>query len=308
MSDIDKSESPSVSSSTGSHTVATAATVAPALVLVSTPIGNLKDISLRAREALEGVDAILCEDTRTSGVLLHAYGIKTKLLALHDHNEESRAPGLVKAMVEGARYALISDAGTPLVSDPGYRLVRAAIEAGLKVGGVPGANAAVLALTLSGLPPHPFLFLGFLPVKAGARQAALARIANAEAAGLAATILVYEAPHRIAETLADAAAVFGDRPAAVARELTKHFEEVRRGGLVELAAHYAANAARGEITLVIGPATAEPVTAAALDESLNAALSRMSLKDAVDAVTAATGLPRRQVYARALALGPAAKE
>ncbi len=251
------------------------------------------------------MDAILCEDTRTSGVLLHAYGIKTKLIALHDHNEESRAPGLVKAMLEGRRYALISDAGTPLVSDPGYRLVRAAIAAGVNVGGVPGANAAVFALTLSGLPPQPFLFLGFLPVKGGARVAALGRIANAEAAGLAATLVVYEAPHRLGEMLADAVAVFGDRPAAVCRELTKHFEEVRRGGLVELAAHYAERAARGEITVVIGPATAEPVTAAVLDESLAAALGRMSLKDAVDAVTAATGLPRRQVYARALGFGKA---
>jgi 16S rRNA (cytidine1402-2'-O)-methyltransferase len=272
-------------------------------VLVSTPIGNLKDFSSRARETLESVDAILCEDTRTSGVLLHAYGVKTKLIALHDHNEESRAPGLVKAMLEGARYALISDAGTPLVSDPGYRLVRAAIAAGLLVGGVPGANAAVFALTLSGLPPQPFLFLGFLPVKGGPRVAALARIANAEAAGLAASLVVYEAPHRLAEMLADAVAVFGDRPAAVCRELTKHFEEVRRGGLKDLAAHYAEHAARGEITVVIGPATAAPVTAAVLDESLAAALGRMSLKDAVDAVTAATGLPRRQVYARALGLG-----
>jgi len=276
-----------------------------ALVLVSTPIGNLKDFSVRARETLESVDAILCEDTRTSGVLLHAYGIKTKLIALHDHNEESRAPGLVRAMLEGARYALISDAGTPLVSDPGYRLVRAAIAAGVVVGGVPGANAAVFALTLSGLPPQPFLFLGFLPVKGGARVAALARIANAEAAGLAASLVVYEAPHRLAETLADAAAVFGDRPAAVCRELTKRFEEVRRGGLAALAAHYVEHAARGEITVVIGPAMAEPVSAAALDESLAAALGRMSLKDAVDAVTAATGLPRRQVYARALGLGKA---
>ncbi len=295
------SEIPSASSSTGSHTVAAAA-----LVLVSTPIGNLKDISARARETLENVDAILCEDTRTSGLLLHAHGIKTKLIALHDHNEEARAPGLVKAMREGARYALISDAGTPLVSDPGYRLVRAAIEAGLTVGGVPGANAAVLAVILSGLPPQPFLFLGFLPVKAGARQAALARIANAEAAGLAATLVLYEAPHRLAETLADAAAIFGDRPAAACRELTKHFEEVRRGGLAALAAHYAEHLARGEITLVIGPATAEPVTEAALDAALKAAMPGMSLKDAVDAVTAATGLPRRQVYGRALALGQAA--
>ncbi len=272
-------------------------------MLVSTPIGNLKDISARARETLESVDAVLCEDTRTSGLLLHSYGIKTKLIALHEHNEDSRAPGLVKAMLGGARYALISDAGTPLVSDPGYRLVRAAIEAGLVVGGVPGANAAVLAVTVSGLPPHPFLFVGFLPVKTGARQAALARLANAEAAGLAATLVFYEAPHRLAEMLADAAAVFGDRPAAVCRELTKHFEEVRRGGLGDLAAHYVALQARGEITVVIGPATAEPVTEAALDAALKAAMPGMSLKDAVDAVTAATGLPRRQVYARALALG-----
>ncbi len=292
------SEIPSASSSTGSQSVPAAA-----LVLVSTPIGNLKDISARARETLESVDAVLCEDTRTSGLLLHSYGIKTKLIALHEHNEDSRAPGLVKAMLGGARYALISDAGTPLVSDPGYRLVRAAIEAGLVVGGVPGANAAVLAVTVSGLPPHPFLFVGFLPVKTGARQAALARLANAEAAGLAATLVFYEAPHRLAEMLADAAAVFGDRPAAVCRELTKHFEEVRRGGLGDLAAHYVALQARGEITVVIGPATAEPVTEAALDAALKAAMPGMSLKDAVDAVTAATGLPRRQVYARALALG-----
>jgi len=297
------SEIPSASSSTGSQSVPAAA-----LVLVSTPIGNLKDISARARETLESVDAVLCEDTRTSGLLLHSYGIKTKLIALHEHNEDSRAPGLVKAMLGGARYALISDAGTPLVSDPGYRLVRAAIEAGLVVGGVPGANAAVLAVTVSGLPPHPFLFVGFLPVKTGARQAALARLANAEAAGLAATLVFYEAPHRLAEMLADAAAVFGDRPAAVCRELTKHFEEVRRGGLGDLAAHYVAHQARGEITVVIGPATAEPVTEAALDAALKAAMPGMSLKDAVDAVTAATGLPRRQVYARALALGQAAGE
>jgi 16S rRNA (cytidine1402-2'-O)-methyltransferase len=298
MTGAEMSEIPSASSSTGSQSVPAAA-----LVLVSTPIGNLKDISARARETLESVDAVLCEDTRTSGLLLHSYGIKTKLIALHEHNEESRAPGLVKAMLGGARYALISDAGTPLVSDPGYRLVRAAIEAGLVVGGVPGANAAVLAVTVSGLPPHPFLFVGFLPVKTGARQAALARLANAEAAGLAATLVFYEAPHRLAEMLADAAAVFGDRPAAVCRELTKHFEEVRRGGLGDLAAHYVALQARGEITVVIGPATAEPVTEAALDAALKAAMPGMSLKDAVDAVTAATGLPRRQVYARALALG-----
>ncbi|MDE8348694.1 MAG: 16S rRNA (cytidine(1402)-2'-O)-methyltransferase [Acidocella sp.] len=290
---------PDISSNAISSTRAGSQTV-PALLLVSTPIGNLRDMSFRGIEALTQVDAILCEDTRTSGVLMAAHGIKTKLLALHDHNEEAKIPGLIKAMQGGARYALISDAGSPLVSDPGFRLTRAAIDAGLPVGGIPGANAAVMALTLSGLPPHPFLFSGFLPVKAGPRQSALARLANAEAAGLAATLIFYEAPHRLAETLADAAAIFGPRPAAVCRELTKHFEEVVRDNLPNLAIRYAAAPPRGEITLVIGPATAEPATAETLDAALAAAMAHLSLKDAVDAVTAATGLPRRQVYARAL--------
>lgn len=274
----------------------------PALVLVSTPIGNLKDFSPRARDALAGADAILCEDTRTSAVLLRAYDIKTKLLPLHEHNEESRIAPLVAAMQGGARYALISDAGTPLVSDPGYRLVRACIEAGLTVGGVPGPNAAVFALTLSGLPPHPFLFSGFLPPKSGARRAALERLRNAEAAGLSATLIFYEAPHRVAEFLADAADLLGPRPAAVCRELSKHFEEVRRESLPALAAHYATHQARGEITVVIGPAPDEPTSAETLDAALHAALAQMSLKDAVSAVATATGLAKKQVYARALEL------
>ena len=273
-----------------------------ALVLVSTPIGNLKDFSTRARDTLAGADAVLCEDTRTSAVLLRAYDIKTKLIALHEHNEESRIGGLVAAMQNGARYALISDAGTPLVSDPGYRLVRAAIEAGLSVGGVPGPNAAVLALTLSGQPPHPFLFMGFLPAKAGARRAEFTRLRSLEAAGLSATLLFYEAPHRLADFLADAAEIFGARPAAVCRELTKHYEEARRGPLPDLAAHYAQNAARGEITVVIGPAPDEPASAETRDSALASALGQMSLKDAVSAVSAATGLAKKQVYARALEL------
>ncbi|HQT37819.1 MAG TPA: 16S rRNA (cytidine(1402)-2'-O)-methyltransferase [Acidocella sp.] len=292
---------PDIFSNAISSTRAGSQTV-PALLLVSTPIGNLRDMSFRGIEALTQVDAILCEDTRTSGVLMAAHGIKTKLMALHDHNEEARIPGLIAAMQGGARYALISDAGTPLVSDPGFRLTRAAIDAGIPVGGIPGANAAVMALTLSGLPPHPFLFSGFLPVKTGPRQSALTRLANAEAAGLAATLIFYEAPHRLAETLADAAAIFGPRPAAVCRELTKHFEEVVRDSLPNLAARYAVTPPRGEITLVIGPATAEPASAETLDAALAVALAQLSLKDAVDAVTAATGLPRRQVYARALGL------
>jgi 16S rRNA (cytidine1402-2'-O)-methyltransferase len=276
----------------------------PALVLVSTPIGNLQDISIRARDALTKADAILCEDTRTSGILLHHYGIRTRLVALHDHNEDIVTPRLLAEMQGGARYALISDAGTPLLSDPGYRLTRAAIEAGLAISGIPGPNAAVLALTLSGLPPQPFLFMGFLPAKSGPRLAALAVLRHAEAAGLAATTIFYEAPHRIAETLADAALVLGERPAAVCRELSKRFEEVRRGTLAALAAHYAEHAARGEITLVIGPAVDAAVTSESLDDTLSRALATMSLKDAVNAVTAATGVARKQVYARALALNP----
>jgi len=279
----------------------------PSLLLVSTPIGNLKDMSIRGREALEQASAILCEDTRTSHILLQHYGIKARCFPLHDHNEESRIAPLIRAMQEGATYALISDAGTPLLSDPGYRLTRAAIDAGLTVGAIPGPNAATLALTLSGLPPHPSLFMGFLPVKAGARQAALKKLANAEAAGLAATLIFYEAPHRLAETLADALANFGPRPAAVCRELTKHFEEVRRDTLANLAAHYTQTPPRGEITLVIAPAEEAATSDAALAEALQTALTQMSMKDAVDAVTTATGLPRRQVYAKALALGSKAR-
>jgi 16S rRNA (cytidine1402-2'-O)-methyltransferase len=207
----------------------------PALVLVSTPIGNLQDLSPRAKEALAGVDAILCEDTRTSAVLLRAHGIATRTQALHEHNEQARIPALIDSMRKGARYALISDAGTPLVSDPGYRLVRAAIEASLTVSGIPGPNAALLALTLSGLPPHPFMFTGFLPPKSGGRRAALQILRAAEMAGLSTTHIFYEAPHRLADFLSDAAAVLGPRQAAVCRELTKHFEEVRRGALDELA-------------------------------------------------------------------------
>ena len=257
---------------------------------------------MRAQETLAAVDVILCEDTRTSAVLLRAHGVKTRLLALHEHNEDRMIPRLLEAMREGRRYALISDAGTPLVSDPGYRLTRAAIAAGLQVGAVPGANAAILALTLSGLPPLPFYFGGFPPAKSGPRRAALEQLRHAEAAGFAATLIFYEAPHRLAEMLADAASVLGDRPAAVCRELSKHFEEIRRDTLGVLAAHYATHQARGEVTLVIGPAPAAAVSDETLEQSLLQALATLSLKDAVDAVTAATGLARRQVYAKALTL------
>lgn len=271
-------------------------------MLVSTPIGNLGDISQRAIETLSGVDAILCEDTRTSAVLLRAHGISRKTIALHEHNESAALPRLIEAMQAGQRFALISDAGTPLVSDPGFRLVREAIVAGLAVSGVPGANAAMLALTLSGLPPQPFLFSGFVPPKSGARRAGFAVLRGAELAGLSATHIFYEAPHRLAEFLEDALASFGPRPAAICRELTKHFEEIRRGTLAELAAHYAGNAARGEVVVVIGPPGDDAAGADSLDETLRNALRSMSVKDAAAAVAAATGLPRKQVYKRALEL------
>jgi 16S rRNA (cytidine1402-2'-O)-methyltransferase len=273
------------------------------LILVATPIGNLGDLSGRAVAALRAAELILCEDTRMTARLLVHYGIAAPTAALHEHNEEARIPGLLGRLRGGARIALVSDAGTPLVSDPGYRLVRAAIAAGLPVSGVPGPNAAVLALTLSGLPPQPFLFLGFPPPKQAARRAGFAGLRAAERAGLAATLIWHEAPHRLPEMLADLEAVFGGRPAAVARELTKRFEEVRRASLPELAAHYAEHAARGEITVVVGPAPAEAPDAEDLDGALRRALETHSVKDAAALVAAATGLPRRTVYARALELG-----
>lgn len=272
------------------------------LVLVSTPIGNLGDMSARAVATLRAADLVLCEDTRVTAKLFAAFDIHAKLAPLHDHNEDSRIPGLLDMLRQGRRVALVSDAGTPLVSDPGFRLVRAALAEGLPVGAVPGANAAMLALTLSGLPPQPFLFLGFPPPRSAARLAAFAGLRAAERAGLSATLLYYEAPHRLAEALADMAEAFGPRPAAVARELTKKFEEVRRGTLLDLAAHYAVHSARGEITIVVGPPAAEIAEPADVDALLREALLNVSLKEAVAQVTASTGLPRRQVYARALAL------
>ncbi len=277
---------------------------APAgLSLVATPIGNLGDLSPRALQVLGAADAVLCEDTRVTGQLLARHGMSAPLLPLHDHNESEMVPRILERLRQGQRLALASDAGTPLVSDPGYRLVRAVIEAGLPVTAVPGPNAAVVALTLSGLPPHPFLFLGFLPPRAGPRAAAIGTLRAAERAGLAATIVLHEAPHRLAETLAALAEGLGaDRPGAVARELTKRFEEVRRGSLAELATHYAAAEARGEICIVVGPAPEEAPGAEDLDTRLRAAMREASLRDAAAMVAAATGLPRKQVYARALEL------
>jgi 16S rRNA (cytidine1402-2'-O)-methyltransferase len=274
------------------------------LVLVSTPIGNLGDVSMRAIATLRAAETILCEDSRVTARLFSALGIRGQLDPLHDHNEEERLPRLLAALRGGRRMALVSDAGTPLLSDPGYRLVRALLAEGIGVTAVPGPNAALTALTLSGLPPHPFLFIGFAPPRGAARRAAFARLRAAEAAGLAATLIWHEAPHRVAEMLEDLRKIFGDRQAALARELTKRFEELRRGSLTEILAGVKADPPRGEITVLLAPPTetdaeAEPED---LDARLRAALATGSLKQAVATVTGETGLPRRQVYARALAL------
>ncbi len=275
----------------------------PGLTLVATPIGNMHDMSARALHALRGADTILCEDTRVTSKLLARHSISIPLRPLHDHNEDATIPGILRDLAAGAKLALVSDAGTPLVSDPGYRLVRAVIAAGLPVHAVPGANAAVMALTLSGLPPHPFLFLGFLPPKDGPRAAEVARLKALEQAGLSATLVFYEAPQRVAEALDALAAGLGaDRPAALARELTKRFEQVRRGGLAALAEGARADPPRGEIVLVVGPAPAEVASVESLDDALRTAMAGMSVRDAAASVALALGLPRKAVYARALEL------
>lgn len=272
------------------------------LMLVATPIGNLADITPRALDALREAETILCEDTRVTAKLLQHYGISKPLLAVHDHNEAQRIPGLLERLKNGATLALVSDAGTPVFSDPGYRLVRAAIEAELPVTSLPGPNAAVTALTLSGLPPAPFLFLGF-PPRGEARKQEFAALRAVEQAGLSATLSWYESPHRLVETLGDLIEIFGpERPAAVGRELTKRFEEMVRGTLAEVQAHFQETAPRGEITLLVGPAAADDTGAHDLDALLREALGTHSVKDAAALVSAIVKLPKRTVYARALEL------
>ena len=268
------------------------------LVLVSTPIGNLGDISARARAVLDSCDLVLCEDTRRTGRLLAAVDIHSRIETLHEHNEDAKIGSVLERLRANQTIVLVSDAGTPLISDPGYRLVRAAIGAALRVTSVPGPNAAVTALTLSGLPPLPFMFLGFPPPKQAARRSAFGNLRVAERAGLSTTLIWHEAPHRLLETLRDLLAVFGDRSAAVARELTKRFETVERGKVSNLIDLFAGEAPRGEITLLIGPPeTDDPED---LDGRLRSALRTQTVKDAAALVSTATGLPRKAVYARAL--------
>lgn len=277
-----------------------ASPLASGLYVVATPIGNAEDITLRALAVLREVDEVACEDSRVTAKLLARHGISARLTPYHEHNAVRARPRLLAKLSGGGRIALVSDAGTPLVSDPGYKLVRACIEAGIPVIPVPGPSAPLTALLVSGLPSDRFLFAGFLPGKSAARRRVFG-----ELAAVPATLLFFESAQRLAESLADMAEVLGDRPAAVARELTKLFEECRRGGLAELAAHYRESGPpKGEIVIVCGGATgpAAEVAAETLDSQLAIALERLSLKDAVAAVATATGLPRKQVYARALHL------
>ena len=270
------------------------------LAVVATPIGNLGDVSQRARDTLAEADLVVCEDSRVTGKLLHHLGLQRPMLAYHDHNAEQMRPRLLAALAEGRRLALVSDAGTPCISDPGHKLVREAADAGIEVVAVPGPSAVVAALSIAGLPTDRFLFAGFLPSKASARRAALE-----ELRAVPATLVLYEAPQRIAECLVDAAAVLGQRPAALARELTKRFEEVRRGDLAGLAAELAAGPEpKGEIVLVIGRAdeAAAVLDDAAVDSALAEALATKGPSEAAAAVAAMSGRPRREVYARALAL------
>ncbi len=269
----------------------------PGLYIVATPIGNLGDLSPRAAATLAGVRLIAAEDSRVTAKLLAHIGVKVPMQAYHDHSADTLRPMLVARALREA-VALVSDAGTPLISDPGFKLVRDARAAGVNIVTLPGPCAAVAALTLAGLPTDRFLFAGFLPAKAGARATAIA-----ELAGIRATLVLYESGPRLGASLAALADGLGDRPAAVAREISKRFEECVTGSLSELAARYADAPPRGEIVITIGPPPeAAPADADTLDAALVAALDGGTLKTAVADVTKALGLPRATVYARALAL------
>jgi 16S rRNA (cytidine1402-2'-O)-methyltransferase len=277
---------------------------APALAgglhIVATPIGNLRDITLRALDVLAAADLIACEDTRITRRLLDHYHITTSLTPYHEHNAATARPKLLARLADGAALALVSDAGTPLVSDPGFKLVRAARAAGHLVTALPGPSAALAALAVCGLPTDRFFFEGFLPARSMPRRTRIGELKH-----LPATLVLFESGARVADCLADLAEGLGARAAAICRELTKLHEEVRRGNLDELAAHYAGDAeTRGEFVLVIAPpeSSANATAPADLDALLREALGRLTVKEAVAEIASVTGLPRREVYQRALAL------
>jgi 16S rRNA (cytidine1402-2'-O)-methyltransferase len=267
------------------------------LYVVATPIGNLRDITLRALDILCAASAVYAEDTRVARKLLDAYDLRPKLAAYHEHNAEAARSDILSALARGESVALISDAGTPLVSDPGYKLVRAVIDAGHRVFPIPGASASLAALVASGLPTDRFHFAGFLPAKQSARRSALEALASVDA-----TLILYETGPRLADSLADMVAVLGARDAVIARELTKFFEETRRDALEALAAHYFdAPPPKGEIVVVIGPPPeAQEASDEVLDAYLADALTRMSVKEASQAAAAELRVSRNRAYSRAL--------
>jgi 16S rRNA (cytidine1402-2'-O)-methyltransferase len=265
--------------------------------VVATPIGNLRDITLRALDVLAGVDTILAEDTRVTGKLLAAYGLSARLERYDEHAAARARPKALAALAAGGRLALVSDAGTPLISDPGYRLVLEAADAGIAVFPVPGASAALAALAIAGLPTDRFLFAGFPPPKSAARRTFLEGLK-----GVRATLVLYEGASRLGASLFDMAGVLGPRPACVARELTKLHETLARGDLATLAADPALAAPKGEVVIVIGPPPEDQPAPADAEAALTEALARLSPADAAREVAAATGLARRDLYRRALEL------
>lgn len=269
-----------------------------ALYLVATPIGNLGDITLRALETLAAADVLACEDTRVTRVLLNRYGIRQRPVAYHEHNAEEAGPKLIEALEAGRSVALVSDAGTPLVSDPGYRLVGTALEHGIRVVPIPGASAVLAALTASGLPSDAFFFAGFLPVKDGQRRTRLA-----EVQAVPGTLVFFESPRRLADTLAAMADVLGVRQAAVGRELTKTFEELRRGTLAELAAHYAeADTPKGEVVLCVGPSEVKADAPEDVDRLLLSLAREMPASKAAAEAARMTGGQKPALYRRLLEL------
>ena len=281
-----------------SGTAFAAPPLAPGLYVVATPIGNLRDITIRALETLAAASIVLCEDTRMSARLLDHYGIKGRRVALHEHNERAKADDIVARVAAGEAIALISDAGTPLLSDPGFPLIRALAEANLPVFPIPGASALLSALVVAGLPTDAFAFHGFLPNKAGARANAITALKDSRE-----TLVFYESPRRLDDTLAAMAEIFGERQAVVALELTKRFERVHRGTLPALATEFANSETKGEAVIVVaGAAEASAPDAADWQADLVAEMATRPLRAAVDEVTKKYGLKRKEVYDAALAL------
>ena len=279
-----------------------AETIAPGLYVVATPIGNMGDITVRALATLAAVETVLCEDTRTSGKLMERYAIRTRLSSYHEHNAQKVRPAILERLKQGATIALISDAGMPLVSDPGYRLVKEAAEQGIPVTACPGASAVLTGLALSGLPTDRFTFAGFVPQKQGERRKLFAEFVK-----LRATLIFFESPHRIVETLRDLAVALPGRAVAVTRELTKLHEEVLRGtaeGIAETLGDRAS--VKGEITLIVGPpAEEEAVAENVLDDAIATALQTMPASKAASEIARRFNLNRSDIYQRILALKPA---